>query len=84
MWLDLTKSTITYQQAGMRGIQTRTRPKALSCTTRLPPVVYDFRAADTIGRSRVKAKCVRLNDTTPAQVISLSVVMLGCSPGPSE
>ena len=52
--------------------------------TRLPPVVENFRYADTIGRSRVNAKCVRLNDTTPAQVISLSVVMPGCSPGPSE
>ena len=52
--------------------------------TRLPPVVYDFRAADTISHSRVKAKCVPLYDTTPAQVISLSVIMPGCSPGPSE
>ena len=53
-------------------------------STRLPPVVENFRSADTVGRSRVKAKSVRLYDTTPVQVISLSVVMPGCSPGPSE
>ena len=65
-----------------------TKPRNLSflryLITRLPPVVYDFRAADTISHSRVKAKCVPLYDTTPAQVISLGVVMPGCSPGPSE
>ena len=57
-------------------------------TTRLPPVVYDFRAADSIVRSIEKRKSVLPYDTTPVQVIllmiSLSVVMPGCSPGPSE
>ena len=38
--------------------------------TRLPPVVYDFRAADTVGHSRVKAIRVWLYDTTPVQVLS--------------
>ena len=50
-------------------------------STRLPPVVENFRYADTIGRSKDKNKGVPLYDTTPAQVISLSVVMPGCSPG---
>jgi hypothetical protein len=39
-------------------------------TTRLPPVVENFRSADTVGRSRVKAKRVPLYDTTPTQVLS--------------